>query len=239
MPITGLDLVTGALLEHNVIQLGTDPSAEDADFVLGKLNRLVDNWNAKRGAVYCETIQLFTLTPSLSPHTIGPTGTFVTPARPESITAASVYISTTVKQPIDLDHDALWWDAQLIPGQTSTFPTDGYYEKDWPNGKLFFWPVGTGAQSVEIVSRVVLAAITLAGTFSLPPGYQDAITLTLAEAIATPYRRVVTPELKQQAQDARDQIFGNNLVVPALVTVDSGMPRGRRTTMNYLTRQVS
>lgn len=238
MAITGLSIVRDALLEHNIIQLGTDPSAEDADFVLGRLNSILDSWNADRGAVYCETINVFPLTASLSPHTIGPTGTWVVAQRPVTIEAAAVFVSSTVKQLIDCDHDYLWWAGQLIPSQTSTFPTDLYYEPDWPNGKLFFWPVGTGTQNVELVMRVLLSALTLAGTFSLPPGYQDAITKTLAEDIATPYRRPVTPTLAQRAREARSRIFQNNLIVPALMTRDDGMPKARPSSCNYLTREI-
>lgn len=238
MPTTGLSIVKDALLEHNVIQLGTDPSAEDADFVLGRLNGILDAWNAKREAVYCETIAVNPLTAALSPHTIGPTGTWVVAQRPVTIESAAVYVSTTVKQPIDCDHDALWYARLSIPTMTSTFPTDLYYEKDWPNGKLFFWPIGLGAQNVELVMRVLLSALTLAGTFSLPPGYQDALTKTLAEDIATPYRRPVTDTLAKRAREARALIFEDNLVVPSLVTKDAGMPRSRPASCNYLTREI-
>lgn len=238
MPVTGLDIVKDAMFEHNIFQLGTDPSAEDADFVLGRANAIIDAWNAIRGAVYCETINVFPLTASLSPHTIGPTGTWAVAARPETIERASVFISTTVKQQIDCDHDYNWWASQTIPSMTSTFPTDLYYEKDWPNGKLFFWPVGLGTQNVELVYRTVLSALTLAGTFSLPPGYQLALTKTLSEDIASPYRRTVTPELKEQAMAARMTLFGNNLIVPMLMTRDDGMPRARPSTCNYLTREI-
>jgi len=236
--ITGLTIVRDALLEHGVVQLGTSPAPEDADFVLDKLNRIIDNWNAERGAVYCETLNLFTLIPNHGPHTIGPTGDFVIAQRPVTIERGSLFIDATVQQPIDFMHDYVWWALQTVPALTSTFPTDAYYEPDWPNGQINFWPIGTGAQTVTLTLRTVLAAITLASTFSLPPGYQDAITLTLAEDIATAYRRAITPTLMQKANEARGRIFANNRIVPMLTTQDSGMPHARPSSMNYRTREI-
>lgn len=238
MSVSGLDICKAAMLEHNIFQLGTDPAPEDADFVLGKCNRILDNWNAERTTVCCETILQFALIASTNPITIGPSGMFGVTQRPVTIDAASVFVTTTVKQPIDCDHDYRWWSRQSVPGQTSTFPTDLYYEPDWPNGKLFFWPVGTGNQTIELVTRTLLAALTLSGQVTLAPGYQDALTLTLAENIASAYRRPVTPELKDAAREARARAFGNNLIIPNLETQDSGMPQSGPSTMNYLTRQV-
>lgn len=223
--ITGRDLVTDALLEINVYDAIDSIAPQDAAYVLRKLNRILDNWNAERPAVYADAFNTYTLTPSLSPHTIGPSGTWVTTQRPVSIEAALLLYSTSLNPRVGITiRDAAWYASLTIPALSTAFPTDLYYEPDWPNGKLFFWPVPSSALQVTLLSRLVLARLQLDDAFTLPPGYQDAITLTLCEDIAPTFEKQVAPSLAKKAADARDRIFSNNVEIPRLVTQDSGMP---------------
>lgn len=234
--MTGLDLVTDALTELGVLGAAESPTPEDAAFVLRRLNQLLDSWNAERDAVYADVFGSYTLTPSLSPHTIGPTGTFVTAQRPVSIEGANLMISATVRNPIDVTRDAAWWFARSVPSLATSVPTDLYYNPTWPNGALYFWPVPTTTGPVELWTRQVLAALTLATVFTMPPAYQEALTLTLAEKIAPAFGVQVTAQTTTAAATARARVFNNNRVIPKLVTRDSGIP-GARGTWNYLTGQ--
>lgn len=239
MPLTARNIVADALADLNIVAAGDDPTGDDAGFVLGILNRMLDQWNATRAAVYASQFVTSTLTPSLSPHLIGPTGStsFVVTQRPVSIEGATLILTGTgtPDTPIDTDHDAAWWLNQRVKGLTSAYPTDLYYEPAWPNGKLFFWPVPTAAKSVVLQTRILLTALLLTDTFSLPPGYQEALTLTLEERIAGPFEQTVSPELKDAARHARAIVFGNNTTVPVLQTRDAGMPGGGRSRGTYLT----
>src|SRR3972149_6140403 len=83
------DLCQDALLEIGVLAQGESIQAGDAAFTLGKLQRLLNSWNANRRAVYATTFVTNPLTPSLSPHTTGPTGaTWTVTQRPGSIAGA-------------------------------------------------------------------------------------------------------------------------------------------------------
>jgi hypothetical protein len=206
VPTTALNICQDALFEIGVLAPGESLQAADGAFALGKLNRLIDNWNAERAAVYSDQFEAYTLVPSLAPHTIGPTGaTFTVTQRPVTIEGASVIldnVTPAVYVPIAV-RDAAWWDAQTVPDLTAEFPTDVYYEPAWPNGKLWFWPVPTTAYGVNLMTRIVLAELTLASSFSLPPGYKDAITLTLAEDLASPYGAQISQITREKARDAR------------------------------------
>lgn len=227
MALTARDIVTDALLELNVYDPSAAITQEDASYVLRKLNRILDNWNAERDAVYAEAFTSFTLTPNLSPHTIGPTGTWVVTSRPVTISSASLVLTGTNSPEIALTlRDIDWYASLTIPSLTASVPTDLYYEPNWPNGKLYFYPVPSAARPVSLQIRVLLAQLALADTFSLPPGYQDAITLTLCEDIAPTYEKAVAPSLARKASEARARIFANNVTIPRLVTNDSGMPSG-------------
>jgi hypothetical protein len=223
--MTTRDLITDALIELGVLAPGDALSAVRAAFALSKLNRLLDNWNAERAAVYADVFSTFTITPSLQPHTIGPSGTFSLTQRPVSIEHASVILATDVRTPITI-RDAQWWADARAPEITGTIPTDLYFEKSWPDGKLWLWPIPTVANQIELQHRIVLAALGLDTAFTMPPGYQDATTLTLAETLAPSYGAPISADLAVAAQKARGRVFANNDEPRRLCTHDAGMPGG-------------
>lgn len=203
--MTYRDIVTNALRELNVIDAEDAASAADAVFVLGKLNRIFGRWNALGVAAYVDQFYLPTLTPALQPHTIGPTGTFLLAVRPEVVLGANRFTGT-VKTPIAI-HDEFWWLRQSTPAVTGSFVTDLYYRPSFPNGELYFWPVPSVANAIELLLRVAFAAAQLSDTFLLPPGYEDALTLTLAEEIAEAFGATPGPKLMQSAANARMLLF--------------------------------
>lgn len=230
--MTARDLISDAFSETNILGAGDVLSPEDEKFGLSKLNRIIDNWNAKRAAVYCDVFQTFTLTPALSPHTIGPAGTFVVTQRPVTIENINLIVNGA-RFPVTM-RDQQWYFDLAIPTLTSAIVTDCFYEKDWPAGKLFFYPVPTTAYQVILQIRTLLAAFTDDSVFSLPPGYQDAITLTLAESLGSAYPgAVISAELKDRATDARALVFDNNTSAPRLKTKDAGMPSAGQKTYDY------
>jgi len=229
MAITAGDLCADALREIGVLNAVDPPSGEDAAFVLSKLNRILDNLNAERQAVYESVFATYTLTPALQPHTIGPTGTFVVTQRPVTIEAANLVDTTVtpnVRIPLTLRDDA-WWASVAVQGLTGTYPTDLVYSPGWPNGELTLWPVPTTALGLELQSRLVLAEVALTTTFSMPPGYRDMLILTLAEDCIGAYGRPVPSMLPSRAAAARHRVNVNNVQIPVLQTQDSGMPGGK------------
>lgn len=236
---------TDALLELGVVGIGEEVSADLATFALGKLKRIFNNWNAERAAVYATAFAEFTLVPGTSPHTIGPSGaTFTVTQRPVSIDAAALNIggSPAVYLPLNI-RDADWWNDETVPDLQTDVPTDLYYQPDWPNGSIYFWPVPDTAYDVRLQTRVLLdETVTLDDAFDLPPGYEDAAMKTLAEDLAKPLTGDMPPGLPADAMKARSRIFANNETAPRLVTCDAGMeaPRtsGQRADFNYLNGSV-
>lgn len=230
-------LVADAYTEIGALGAGETLSAEDLAWGLKKANRILDNWNAERAAVYADTFTTYVLTPSLDPHTIGPTGTWVVTQRPVSIEDAMlVYTSPTpdLLVPITI-RDTQWWNALSMPAMTTALITDLYYDPTWPNGTLHFWPVCTTALSVRLHTRQYLSAIGTATTFTLPPGYQDALTLTLAEELAPSLNKELDARTVASAVQARARIFANNDDSLRIRTADSGLGGGSGA-WNYLSR---
>ena len=247
MATTFRTIATEAAQEIGVIASGETLSAADASVVLGKIKRLLNNWNADRRAVYATSFDTFTLVPNLSPHTIGPTGaTWTMTIRPVSIDGANLVLSnggTPTNLQIKI-RDNQWWLAQTVPTISTTVPTDCYYQPDWPNGKLYFWPVPTAAYDVQLMTRVLLNDVPdLDTTFTLPPGYHDAIVLTTAEdsvSVLLGPQTPIPPVVMMTAREASSRIFDNNDQDPRLKTKDSGMQSssGRRGDFNFWSGQV-
>lgn len=240
-PVTARDICEAAAFEFNIFDAGSPIPGDEAVFILGKLNRLLDSWNAKQAAVYGDFFSLFTLTPNLQPHTIGiaanaPTFS-VASSRPQTIDGANIVTgsgTSQVRYELDLvDED--WWKSQSVRNVTSPIPSALYYANDWPNGSIYLWPVPSTAYTLELMFRLVLAQLALTDTFTLPPGYWDAITLTLAESISTPYEKQVPPDFALRARQARALVFDANDETPRISTRDAGMPGGGGPTGNYLT----
>lgn len=212
---------------------GRSPTARDGVWALFVLNELRDAWNAIREAVWAEVFSTFTLVPGLQPHTIGPTGaTFTIAERPVALDGASLLINNVtpaVKNPINL-RDYQWWLANSTANQTyantitSSIVTDIYYNPKWPNGELFMFPAPTTAYGLVLVTRTIYGPVVETDAIDLPQGGQRAFRLTLTEALCSSFGRAVPATVAQQARAARAQFFGNNIIVPTLVTRDSGMP---------------
>lgn len=220
------DLLTDALIELRVARAGDVISPDDADVALRGLNRLLDLWNADDRAVYNDVFSDYTLTPSLNPHTMGPAGTFNVTVRPNSLEAAALNLggSPAVFTPITV-RDRQWYQTRSVPSLPMSVVTDVYYAPDWPLGKLYFFGVPTTAYGVRLWTRGLLANVTDPATaFSLPPGYQDALTLTLAERLANAFGQTVSAQLAATASASRASVFSENDETPRIATADAGVP---------------
>lgn len=229
-----IDIITDALLEMGAIAQGQVPSGSIVQLGLRKLNRLIDTFNAKKLFIYAVNFNTYTITPSLVPHTIGPSGIFDVTQRPMKIEDASVILSN-----IDVSlevRDAQWWAGQLAKAQTSTFPTDLYYEPAWPLGKIYFWPVPTVAYSVRLETWVSLTQFTsLVAEFSLPPGYLELIISGLAVTLCPAFGKSPDATLVANAQRALVLVQGNNSKAPRISLAGGGLPGGGPTYFDWRT----
>jgi hypothetical protein len=217
--INVLDLITTAFALLNVFLPGESIPASDGTLAVTLLTGILDAWNAHRPSVWTTTVTDYTLTPHLTPHTIGPTGTFVVSSRPVSIDRLTL---TASGAPLTV-RDVWWWQAQPSPDLTGLTPTDCYYDPAVPNGALYFWPVPTTAAVVALETRVLLPTISLASSLDLPPGYRQALIYTLAEVLSVPYGRPVSPQVEKTARQARARIQANNVPIPPLFPEDGGL----------------
>jgi hypothetical protein len=234
-----LNVLTNALIEAEWLAQGENPQQEDANFALSKFNDLVDEWAANERYVWAEQFNEYTLTPGLSPHTIGPNNaTFAVAQRPVKLVSAAILIpngdGTVTDLPIPVE-DADWWANVRIKSLESQIPTHVYYEPDWPNGSLFFWPIPDQNYQTRLETWSTISQLgNLNTSINLPPAYRKALTLTLAEELGGP--RSADPTLSKAAYAARSAIWSNNAQSPRISTAQAGMTTGtkRKPDFNFL-----
>jgi len=229
-----LGVIANALYGLNVYHAGEPIKPQDSTLCLFWLNLIFDDWNLDPQASYAEPFTVFAST-GVNPQTIGPSGTWVLPARPPSIQGVAYDLGGGIYQEIYTTDDPRWWAAQqsILTGP----PSGAYYEAAEPNGKLYFNNVTAAATNIRLQLRTTFGRVALTDALVLPPGYESALTLTLMEAIAEPLHATVSASLMTRAAKARSLIFSKNLRVPTLSTRNLGLPGSNGGIWDYRTGQ--
>lgn len=243
LTVTALSVISAAMQEIGALASGETIGGGDNGWVLQKLQRLIDGYNAREPLVYSVNFSEFTLPVNTQPILIGPGQAFDTNQRPVKINSWSLILnggtdgSNQVEVP-GFIRDKDWWAAQTIKNLTSTLPTDLYYSPDWPNGSLYFWPIPTAVNNVRLETRGVLTEITnYDQLISLPPGYWDMVVYELAISIGPSFNRPSTPDLLRLAVKAVKAVESNNISSPRMAS-DSPSQAGtsnNRPDFNFLT----
>ena len=226
------DIINLALYELNTLAQGETPDTGLQTYVFNRLNLLLDEWSARKPFAYAVDFNVYTLQANLSPHTIGPSGaTFTVTQRPNRLEGADLILNTTptnVDIPLNV-RDEQWWLYERVKSLTSSIPTDVYYSPQWPNGQLFFWPVPTFAYQVRLETWTLINQFSsVSNTVVFPPGYQNALMLTLATQIAAGVGGQLNPATVENAKRALKAIQSNNMAAPRTTTVEAGQPRAGR-----------
>ncbi len=239
--VKALDIITASMQEIGALAPGEFPSNEDSAWGLQKLQRLVDQYNARRPLIYNVTFTLFTLNPPsnpLNPTTIGPAGNFDVNQRPVAIESIGLILdggTPGVELPLN-PRDDTWWANNRIKGLTSTLPTDYYYSPDWPLGNIYFWPVPTVAHQVNVQLRGILGEFTTySAAFTLPPAYWNLIVYELAISMAPSFEREPSATLIGLFKAAQKAVEVNNISSTRLASDSpSQSPATGRPDFNFL-----
>lgn len=223
---------------------GFTGSPEDMSDGLLRLNATVDQWAAKKAYAFSETFQQFSLTPNHNPYLIGPAvvsppdfKVAMRPIRLEENGATLILTNVTPNVDIPIQvRDADWWNNQRVKTLATNVPTDVYYESDFPNGALSFWPVPNFAYGIRLrLWTFVTQFASVTQQLVAPPAYLDALIKTLAEQLVLMYPgTMMPPSLPMEAVRARAAVLGNNSKSPKIPSADFGTAGGRSSSeFNY------
>jgi hypothetical protein len=157
--------------------------------------------------------------------TVGTT-TLTLTANPGSSGSAIAYrvIVNPFRYPIDVHGTPDWW-AGIQNRNYAGIPCELYYEPSWVNGTIHFYPYSSSALGLELYTWTPFSAFaTVTETFSMPPGFQDAVMYNLAVRAAPMFGKELNPVTVDYARTSRAKIKSINAPIPYIVTWDYGMP---------------
>jgi hypothetical protein len=209
--MTAQDIVTAALREIMIVRTGQTPATTELADGLAKLNRLLANWSTERLVVYAMSRYTGTLIPSQQSYGIGVSGPDFVTTRPISIHSANILTAAGgFVHPLKIV-DEIEFSAKPGRSRTAKIPLKLWYQSLYPNGLIWLWPIPSAAAILELFTWLQLTQFaTLATSFDLPPGYEQAVVLNLAVALAPQFERQVSQQLADAAVKAKAAITGVN-----------------------------
>lgn len=233
---TALDIITRAFRTTGIVS-STDPLPADlsADGLI-ILNGMLNAWIVDQLYIFDSAIASYALTSGTQSYSIGSTAASpFNVARPTKINNANLVVTSVTPNtriPLQLIDDDEWM-AIPVRNTTASYPKKLYYARSFPLGVLNFWPKPSGGLSVELETwSQITEFAALATTFSLPPGYFEAVVYSLAKRLCTPeFGRGPDPAIDALAESALVKIQSMNMNPPPKMAQDPGLggavkPRG-------------
>lgn len=191
-PTTAFNLIESAMRVVGIISSGAGetPTADEANDALDSLNDLLESMSLENLFVWGQADNTFTTVAGQATRTIGPTGQFVTAARPVRINGAYCTVQG-VDYPIQIIGTEEYNDISLKTQQQQIIERL-LYINDYPNGILTMWPVPSAAIPLVLsIDRILTSVATTATVMTFPPGYLNYMKHALGIMLSPDYG--VTP----------------------------------------------
>lgn len=206
------DLIKNALKTINFLSVYQTLDSNVLTDCFNTLNRMVDSWIPQRRFVYEIARYEYPFAVSKASYTLGPAGDFAINVRPREIDHANVVITADdLHIPVGV-RNFEEYAGVAMPTLSGEYPSEIYYRPGWPNGTIYPYPYPTEVlNKLEIfVPRILEKFTSTAQTLSLAPGYEHAITQSVAELYCEMFGRPLTAELERSARKAREVLTASN-----------------------------
>lgn len=226
---TLLDLITETMITIGELAQGETPSNEDASYIMGKSNELLDSLSTERLNIYDVVETQLTLTNKQS-FQIGPGAADFDQARPVKIEGATILVpigatGKNISSPMEVVGEARWRNIADLSA-TSNAPELLYPDQGSPIMilNLFPIPLCVAATILQLSQWLPLQQFTsLTDTLNMPYGYQKAFVDALAVVIKPSYGHPLDASDAAMEQTSRARIQGLNSQLPNL-GISSGIP---------------
>lgn len=205
---TATTIIAEALMLIGQLAEGEEPSPEGSQSALRRLNSMVESMNNESLTIFQQQDEVFTFPAGVTYRTIGVGANFNT-AWPIQILPSTFSRNSSVAPDVDFPLEVIN-QAQYnsIPVKDSTvtgpYPQLLYYDRAYPTGKLYIWPVLDSAVELHLCTQKQLASFAgLTTAVTLPPGYEEMLTFNLACRLAPSYGVTASADVKQYAGESR------------------------------------
>jgi len=238
MSVTARDLCNSALILTGALAQGEDAGPGDLSDAFTRLNRMMSAWKNQRLTMTGVEINDYPLVGSQSEYWIGPGGDF-NQFCPTILSYVGLVLDNTspeveIKQQVITVKD---WSFQSVKSQTSTQPTQVYYDTTFQTTgahagmrKIIVWPVPTNVNTLRLYCPKPLTEFSnLSTAYTLPEGAEDAIEYNLAVRLiqAGMGLREHLSDIVPMAKEALGNYKRAN-VAPVVASIDPALyPRAR------------
>lgn len=218
--MTAIDLITRALRLAGVYGQNEIVSAADLSDSFAVLNEMIDSWNTSRLYLYQVMRSSIPAVGGQQVYTVGPGGDFDV-TRATQLTGLVITIGGVDYTPLQMNRS----NFNSIPVKAINGIPQAYdYEPDFPLGKLYLWPTASeGTLSIEYAQQLTRFA-TPSTNVDFPPGYEQALRLSLAVALSQEFRMPVPPDVERRAANSVRRLRRLNVSIP---TMDARPMQGR------------
>lgn len=212
MQTTARAIITRALRLLKVIAANEPGDAADLDVGLNSLNDMLDSWSINRNNLLATVIETFPLVNGQASYTIGTGGNFNTTV-PNKVEESSFVRYQSVDYPLrSITEDTY---SQIPYKSSGGIPEVFWFDPSATLATLYFYPVPQSSQTIELHSLKPMAAFTgLDVSYTLPAGYKEALTFSLAEAIASEFESEAPKYVILKAMTLRRSLQRQNTVIP-------------------------
>ena len=212
--MTVSQLITAALQDLRVLQVGETASANDAAYGLDRLNDWIDGLATEGLSVYSRARTIWTIS-SATTYTIG-AGATINCARPtgpmaiDNVGFQDTSVSPTMEYNLGpvLTEDA--YDGIAQKDLTSVYPQAAYYNPTYDSGfgTIRLWPIPTSTTLQGVIYTLVSVSefTAISDTVALPPGYRRFLRTNLAKELASAFDSPLTPDIQQAAMESKADV---------------------------------
>ena len=212
---TAQQLIKTSAVKLGAIESGESLTAQEANDGLEVMNSMLDSLSIDRKYVYHIVQNSHTWPSSTTSRTIGSSGDFNT-TRPERIEDGTFFRdSSNNDYQVIVTDDRKVYDQITVKGSTSTYPQILFYDKVYPLGILYVYPVPSSSLTLKLNSWQVLQNFaSLTTDLALPKGYQWMIEHNLAVALESVFQLQAPQSVVREAERSLARIGRVNSIIP-------------------------
>ncbi len=205
---TAADIINEAASLIGVKSEGDPLSPEGSQSALTRLNSMVASMSNESLIIYQQSDEVFTFPANETYQTIGIGEDFNT-TWPIQVLQQTFSRNSSVAPGVDFALEVInqaQYNSISVKGNTVTgpYPQLLYFDRDYPVGKIYIWPVLTSAVELHLATNKQLSSFAgLTTSVILPPGYEEMLTFNLALRMAPSYSVSPSPEVKQFAMESK------------------------------------